>query len=315
MITRGARVLLTGTLAVDHIGHYAGEFAELPRHPGINLAVQLSGIERRFGGCAMNIAYTLRLLGHRPAPFVLVGQDCDADYLAHLRAIDLDTSGVRRLDAPHGARAFVFTDRQGNQFTAFFGGPPPPADFAARLEAFVRTGFDYAVLAPDVPDNMIAAAKALRAQGVPFLTDPGQNITDFSSAAARQLVGLSTAVIVNAFEHDTLRDMVGDALDALDLLVVTEGAQGARWRCGTVDQGRQPAAPAKVVDPTGCGDAWRGGFVHARLLGADLAAAARAGATVAGVALEVVGTQNHRRDDIARRHRAAWGEPFPAVAA
>lgn len=306
------RVLITGTLAIDHIGYYPGAFSALPRHPGINLSVQLARVERRFGGCAMNIAYTLKRLGDEPVPFVFVGADYDDAYAAHLRALGMDTSGIIRADAPYSAQAFVFTDRDGNQFTAFFGGPGAGADLAERLARFVGTGaFAHALLAPDVPAKMIAAAEVLREHGVPFLTDPGQNITDFTTADAAALVRLSTAVIVNEFEHETLRGMVGDALDRLDLLVVTRGARGVWWR--TRDgEGEAPAVAAAVVDPTGCGDAFRGGFLHARLRGAPLRVAARAGAVTAAAALEVVGTQRHGCDDFAERYRAAWGEDFPA---
>ena len=307
-----ARVLVTGTLAIDHIGRYPGAFSALPRHRGINLSVQLERIERRFGGCAMNVAYTLRRLGHDPAPFVFAGRDCD-DYAAHLDALGMDTSGIHRTQAPYSAHAFVFTDREGNQFTAFYGGPPRAADWADGLARFVERGrFVHALLAPDLPANMIAAAKVLTARGVPFLTDPGQNITDFEAADARRLVGLSTTVFVNEFEHETLRGMAGDALRELDTLVVTRGERGVFWRSRAEGEGEERAAPATVADPTGCGDAFRGGFLHARLLGASLQVAARAGAVTAAMALEVVGTQLHRCDDFRERYRQAWGQDFPA---
>ena len=304
------RVLVTGTLAIDHIGHYPGAFAELPRHRGINLSVHLDRVDRRFGGCAMNIAYTLKALGDDPAPFVFVGEDFDAEYAAHLEALGMDVSGVNRTPAPYCAHAFVFTDRQDNQFTAFFGGPAWTPDAARRLGRFVADGrFAFAVLAPDVPANMIAAAQVMRASNIPFLTDPGQNITDFPADDAGRLVQESRAVIVNEFEHETLRRMVGDgALAALDLLVVTQGEHGACWRSRTEGRGHEPALVAEVVDPTGCGDAFRGGFVHARLRGASVRVAVRAGNVAAADALRSIGTQTHRYDDFAKSYQAAWGE-------
>ena len=311
MPRKPARVLVVGTLAIDHIGRYPGAFSTLPRHPGINLSVQLAGIERRFGGCAMNIAYTLRRLGHDPAPFVFVGQDYDADYAAHLAALEMDVSGVQRAPAPYSSHAFVFTDGHGNQFTAFFGGPAQTAKCADRLARFVAGGgFVHAVLAPDAPANMIAAAEVVGAHGIPFLTDPGQNITDFAAQDAVRLVRLSDTVIVNEFEHETLRGLAGDALRRLRALVVTRGERGVFWRSRDEGDGEERAVATTAVDPTGAGDAFRGGFLHARLQGAPMRAAVRAGAVTAAMALEVVGTQVHRCDDFAARYRAAWREDF-----
>lgn len=301
------RVVLTGTLAIDYVAAYPGTFAELPRYPGINLAVQLGSIERRFGGCAMNIAYTLRLLGNAPAPFVYVGRDFDNEYAAHLKASGVDTSGIHVVDAPHSAHAFIFTDTDQNQFTGFFGGPGPTADFGTDLRRYAR-GFDYGILAPDLPANMIAAASALRDVGVPFLTDPGQNLTDFRADEAAELISLSTAVIVNEFEYLRLRDLVGDGMDGLDLVVVTEAERGARWHSKAEGDGREGAVRARIVDPTGCGDAFRGGFVHARLRGSPVSEAVRAGAVTAALVLETAGTQTHRCDAFAERYRASWGD-------
>ena len=316
-LPKPARILVTGTLAIDYVAAYPGVFSELPRHRGINLSVQLGSLERRFGGCAMNIAYTLRLLGNSPTPFVYTGRDFDNEYARHLAVCGLDTSGIHIVDAPYSAHAFIFTDAEQNQFTGFFGGPRPTEDFETELHKFAR-GFDFGVLAPDVPPNMVAAARALGECGVPFLTDPGQNLTDFGADDAAELVDLSTALIMNEFEYVRLRDLVGDRVDAAELVVVTEGERGARWRSQTEGDGRERAVEAQVVDPTGCGDAFRGGFVHARLRGSTVAEAVRAGAVTAAIVLESAGTQSHRCDSFAERFRRDWGEmphwlPDPAA--
>ena len=255
----------------------------------------------------MNIAYTLRLLGNDPAPFVYAGRDFGNDYATHLKARGIDTSGIHVVDAPHSAHAFIFTDAEQNQFTGFFGGPGSAEGFGTELRRFA-TGFDYGILAPDVPANMISAARALRDERVPFLTDPGQNLTDFQGDEAIELIDLSTAVIVNEFEYVRLRDLVGNRLNRLETLIVTEAERGARWVSTTEGSGRERAVAAHVVDPTGCGDAFRGGFVHARLHGARMAEAVRTGAVTAAIVLESAGTQRHRCDDLARRYRQAWGD-------
>ena len=253
----------------------------------------------------MNIAYTLKLLGDAPVPYVHVGRDFDSAYGTHLTALGMDTSGIQVTDAPHSAHAFIFTDREQNQFTGFFGGPPVTADFEERVGRFAR-GFDYAVLAPDLPEHMIPAARALRRVGVPFLTDPGQNLTDFEACDAEELTALSDAIVVNEFEYETLRGLAVRSLDAVDLVIVTEGERGARWRHRPDGDGHEPAVAARIVDPTGCGDAFRGGFVHARLRGAAVADAVRAGGVTAALALEASGTQSHRCDGFASRYRDAW---------
>ena len=290
------RILLTGTLAIDYVGEYPGTFSRLPKHEGINLSVQLARIERRFGGCAMNIAYTLKALGEEPTPFVFVGLDFDRDYARHLDAHRIDVSGVNLVEAPYSSHGFIFTDREQNQFTGFFGGPAAHHDLVGPLGEFVadRHGsnrrFEYALLAPDIPSNMIAAAETMRAAGIPFLTDPGQNLTDFDADGARELVALSRAIVVNEYEHDTLRELVGEALDDVDLLLVTEGERGTRWVSRTGGAGRERAVTANVVDSTGCGDAFRAGYLHAFLRGADIRTAVRAGGVTAALVLETRGT-------------------------
>lgn len=278
----------------------------MPRHRGINLAIQLESIERRFGGCAMNIAYTLALLGNDPVPFVYVGQDFDNAYAKHLEACGVDTSGIHVLDAPHSAHAFIFTDTGQNQFTGFFGGPGPTAEFGPELRSRAN-GFEFGVLAPDLPGNMLTAAMALREAGVPFLTDPGQNLTDFGADEATELVARSSAVIVNEFEYVRLRDLVGDRLNGLDLVVVTEAERGARWHSKSEGDGRERAVAARIVDPTGCGDGFRAGFVHARLRGSTVWEAVRAGAVTAAMVLETAGTQTHNCENFAERFRHSWG--------
>ena len=258
----------------------------------------------------MNIAYTLKLLGQDPVPFVFVARELDADYAAHLDALRIDVSGINAVDAPYSSHGFVFTDREHNQFTAFFGGPAADAqDFAPSLRRFAAArAFAYAIIAPDLPANMIAAASAAQACGIPFLTDPGQNLTDFTAADASELLRLSHALIVNEYEYATLQRMVGTALNDLELLVVTQGERGAFWRSATEGEGRQPAVAATVVDPTGCGDAFRAGFVNARLRGANLRDAVRAGGVAAAIVLETAGCQAHRCDDFDARYRYAWRE-------
>ena len=301
-----SRVLVTGTLAIDYVADYAGRFSQLPRHPGVNLSIQLDRISRRFGGCAMNIAYGLHRLGQDAVPFVFVGEDYGEDYRSHLVRLGIDQSGIKRLpDAGYSSHAFVFTDAGGNQFTGFFPGPARVGDFAERLSSFVEDGSpDYAVLAPDIAQNMIDAARVMRTRGVPFLCDPGQGLTDFSVRETRDLVALSDALIVNQYELETVKAKCEKVLQAPEYVVVTTGASGSY--CGDIVV---PAVPATAVkDPTGCGDAYRTGFVDALLRGATMRDAMRAGACAATINIEHEGTQAHDFGDYARRYRESWND-------
>lgn len=304
-----ARILVTGTLAIDYAATYPRTFAGLPRHDGINLSIHLHSIRRDFGGCAMNIAYSLALLGQEPSPFAFVGRDYQPDYAHHLDALGIDTGGIAMLEEAHSSHAFVITDAGQNQFTGFYPGPARSPDFARRLHAFASRGFDYAVLAPDVPENMVDAAGVMVDLGIPFLTDPGQGLTDFMAKDSARLTALSSTVILNEYEHRTLQNHVGDGLDGLDRLIVTLGSAGAIWFERGREAGSVPAVAIEdVADPTGCGDAFRAGFVDALLRGAEMQGAMRAGALTAAISLTAPGPQRHSLDDYAARYVQSWGE-------
>ena len=304
-----ARILVTGTLAIDYAAIYPRTFAGLPRHDGINLSIHLGQIRRDFGGCAMNITYSLALLGQEPSPFAFVGRDYQPDYANHLAALGMDTSGITTLDEAHSSHAFVITDANQNQFTGFYPGPARSQDFLPQLREFAERGFDYAVLAPDVPQHMVDAAGVMVELGIPFLCDPGQGLTDFQPSDSKRLMERSSNVILNEYEHRTLQGHVGDALAELDCLIVTLASAGAVWFERGHEAGRVPVvAIDDATDPTGCGDAFRAGFVDARLRGGGMLDAMRAGTLTAAISLTAPGPQRHSFDDYATRYANAWGE-------
>ena len=269
------------------------------------MSIHLDAIDRRFGGCAANIAYNLKLLGHDPVPFVFVGRDLDVDYATHLTDLGIDQSGiVRNPSELYSSHAFIFTDTGGNQFTGFYPGPARSPDFEQRLRALLQSGFDYAIIAPDVPANMISAASVLREHGVAFLGDPGQGVTDFEPADCERFVSLTSEMIVNQFEHDTFERWA--SLETLETLVVTHGVDGASWRSAGVLGKESAVSASSEVDPTGCGDAFRAGWVHAHLAGGSLRDCARSGATVATINLESTGSQAHTLSNYRRRYEDAW---------
>jgi len=313
-----SRILVCGTLAIDWLSRYPGHFSSLPTGTHLNFSMQIGDLSRTFGGCAMNICYSLKLLGDEAFPFVVVGRDYREGYDTHLRRLGIDASGIRVLEREaYSAHAFIFTDLEGNQLTGFYSGPSDQPDERERLERFVSVHRpDYAVLAPDVAPKFLAAAATLRALGTPFLADPGQNLTDFTADETQVLIEAVQQLIVNQYEWQTIQQRLGARADelsrGLDWVVITHGARGAEWRPRAGDPVSVPAVPARrVVDPTGCGDAFRAGFVHAHARGADMTTALRCGALSATINLETHGAQAHDFTEFRTRFRETCGSDLP----
>ena len=254
----------------------------------------------------MNIAYSLKLLGHDVVPFVFVGKDFDKDYQEHLNILEIDQSGIHMFDdSEYSSKCFIFTDPEGNQFTGFYPGPARIPKFEKRLENFINQTFDYAIIAPDIPENMIDTARVLTHKKIPFLGDPGQGVTDFTPSQCADFISVNNELILNAFEFDTLSETTD--LDRLSTLVVTNGKNETRWF--GIDPGAEKPIPTKIPkDPTGCGDAFRAGWVHARLSGASIRDSVRLGAVLATINMESTGSQSHSIQNLDDRYLAAWKE-------
>ena len=260
----------------------------------------------------MNIAYSLQQLRDNVLPFVMVGRTLDTDYLHHIEAIGVDQRGIINVyEWPQSSHGFIFTDREGNQFTSFYAGPATVPDYRHRLNLFLDeygNEIRFAVLAPDGPRNMIDAAQLLNERSIPFMTDPGQGLSDFTSEECCELIRESRIVLVNQFEHEFLERNVGNLAMQLDALITTYGRDGVQW----VEHGEtgceRAVVPQKVVDPTGCGDAFRAGFVHAHLAAAPLRDCARCGTLTASINIEHKGCQSHSLEQFAKRYLAEWDE-------
>ena len=263
----------------------------------------------------MNIAYNLSQLGDHAIPFVMCGSYLDSAYREHVQDSNIDSRGITSLDEwSQSSHGFIFTDNEQNQFTAFFSGPAETPDYEPRLDKFLNTVKDeiaFAILAPDLPRNMIAVASRLNDLSIPFLCDPGQQISDFSDTDCRELVEVSQLMIGNTYEIARLRSAVSNLDDCLEGLITTRGAKGAEWSVG--DQtGLEPSAtPAKLVDPTGCGDAFRAGVTHAHIHGASWKDAVRCGCTVASIKMAMPGSQSHDLSQFAQSFKRDWGYSPP----
>lgn len=292
-------VLICGSLAFDTIMTFEGRFAEqiLPDQLHIlNVSFLVPSLRRDFGGCAGNIAYSLRQLGGEPLPMAMLGSD-GADYLVRLKELGISTAHVGQTHDTYTAQAMIMTDRDNNQITAFHPGAMMQAH-VNRIEprADVRLG----IVAPDGRDAMLEHAAQFVAADIPFVFDPGQGLPMFSGTELSRFVEQATWVTVNDYEGKMLCDRTGwscaDISRKVKGLVVTLGAQGCEvWIDG--EKTVVPAVqPAQVVDPTGCGDAWRGALLFGLERGWPLVRCAELGNRVGALKIAQRGPQNYRLD-------------------
>ena len=288
--------LICGSLAFDTIMGFEGQFAQqiLPEQLHIlNVSFLVPTLRRDFGGCAGNIAYAMRQLGGVPLPVAAVGND-GADYLERLRQLDNSTEFVRQESSTYTAQAMIMTDRANNQITAFHPGAMSLAH-QTRIEA--RADVRLGIISPDGRDAMLEHAEQFHAAGIPFVFDPGQGLPMFNGDELARFVELATWVTVNDYEGRMLCDRMGIELDALSRrvqgLVVTLGGEG----CDVWVNGERthvpPVSPAEVLDPTGCGDAWRGAMLFGLEQGWPLARCAALGNQLGALKIASRGPQNY----------------------
>lgn len=291
--------LICGSLAFDTIMSFEGRFAEqiLPDQLHIlNVSFLVPSLRRDFGGCAGNIAYAMRQLGGTPLPVATLGND-GGDYLARLRQLGVSTEFVRTIDDTYTAQAMIMTDRDNNQITAFHPGAMMQAH---RTRIAAHDGVRLGIISPDGRDAMLQHAEQFRAAGIPFVFDPGQGLPMFNGDELAHFVELATWVTVNDYEGRMLCDRMGIELDELSRrvqgLVVTLGGEGCDiWEAG-VRTRVPPVQAASVVDPTGCGDAWRGALLHGLEQGWPLARCAALGNRLGALKIASRGPQNYQVD-------------------
>ena len=303
-------VLVVGTLAIDYIGSYAGSFGSLKEVDELNISLTLDQLESSYGGCAINISVRLRKLGHRVLPFALTGEILDPGYRAHLSTIGVSLDGLIALpDFQLSSQCFIVTDADGNQFTSFYPGPSRSNQYRSLLEQFVQQhahAIDCVVLAPDIGINMVSAIEICKKYDLPFMSDPGQCLNDFTDAQTQFLVDQSSVVCVNRHEFELLRTRVRN-FESIPVLVKTLGENGVKVIQASKSQQVAAVQPGRTVDPTGCGDAFRAGLVHGRLLGYQWTDACKIATTLASIAIEHHGTQTYSSDELDNRVQRHWG--------
>ncbi len=291
--------LICGSLAFDTIMTFEGRFAEqiLPDQLHIlNVSFLVPSLRRDFGGCAGNIAYSLKLLGGDPVPMAMLGSDGD-EYQRRLQALGISTRHIGQVQETYTAQAMIMTDRDNNQITAFHPGAMMQAH-QNRIEA--DPSIKLAIVAPDGRDAMIQHAEQLVAAAIPFVFDPGQGLPMFGGDDLARFVEQATWVTVNDYEGKMLCERTGWSLAELsrkvDGLVVTLGAEGCEVWIGGEKTLVPPVKARDVVDPTGCGDAWRGALLFGLERGWSLERCAQLGNRVGALKIAQRGPQNYALD-------------------
>ncbi|MBN1287514.1 MAG: carbohydrate kinase family protein [Anaerolineae bacterium] len=292
-------IVITGSIAFDYLMTFPGRFKEhlIPdKLDRVSLSFLVDHLDKHFGGIAPNIAYTLALLGERPRVLGTAGKDFD-EYRAWLETAGVDTSAVIQLDDVYTASFFANTDLDNNQIASFYAGAMARARDYTLAKTLVRMP-DLVVISPNDPQAMTTIAGECREHGVRYLFDPSQQVLRLDKDFLCSGISGAYILICNEYEFELISQKTGldrDAmLDHVAVLVVTLGDQGSVIYTGG-DACRVPVAPvARIADPTGVGDAYRGGFLKGVAAGWPWELCGQVGAVCAAYVLEQVGTQNHR---------------------
>lgn len=306
------RTLICGSLAYDTIMVFHDQFKNhiLPDQIHIlNVAFLVPDMRREFGGCAGNIAYNMKLLGGEPVIMATVGDDF-TPYAERLKAMGFDCSLIHRVANTFTAQAFITTDLDDNQITAFH---PGAMNFAQQNKVSLAENIKLGIVSPDGRQGMLEHARQFAEAGIPFIFDPGQGLPMFNGEELLDFIRQAEYLTCNDYEARLLQERTGLSLEQmarqLRALVVTLGAQGSRiYADGRIHD--IPVARAQaVVDPTGCGDAYRAGLMTGMLKGMDWPTSGRLAGLLGAIKIASRGGQNHTLswDEIASRFQAEYG--------
>jgi adenosine kinase len=287
--------LICGSLAFDTIMNFHGRFADqiLPDQLHIlNVSFLVPQLRRDFGGCAGNIAYSLKQLGGTPLPMAALGTD-GAGYLARMHELGISTEFIREVKESYTAQAMIMTDADNNQITAFH---PGAMSHAHEVKVAARADIKLGIVAPDGREAMLQHARQFREAGIPFVFDPGQGLPMFDGKELAGFIEAATWVTVNDYEGKMLSERTGWSSEEISRrvegLVVTLGEHGCEVWVGGEKTHVPGVRAADVVDPTGCGDAWRGALLFGLEQGWDLTECAALGNRVGALKIASRGPQN-----------------------
>ena len=292
------KLIVTGSIAFDYLMSFPGKFTEhlLPEHmQRVSLSFLVDSMDKRRGGCAPNIAYTLALLGERPFLMATAGQDF-TDYGAWLAAAGVDLSLVKVVGDKFTASFFCSTDLANNQIASFYTGAMANAG-ELSFRTVANAADALAIISPNDPEAMVQYAEECSTLGLRYIWDPGQQCARMDGPQLRDGIEGAEIVVCNDYEFELIRQKTGmgeaDVLGVAKALIITRGEHGSSvlTRDGRTDVAAVP--PDRIVDPTGVGDAFRGGLMKGLAMGRPLAQSARLGSVAATWALEHLGGQSH----------------------
>jgi adenosine kinase len=293
----GKKALICGSIAWDTIMVFKDRFTNhiLPdKIHRLNVSFLVPELRREFGGCAGNIAYNLKLLGDPGYPMATVGRDF-APYQEWMAQNGVPADYIRVIETEHTAQGFVTTDLDDNQIWAFHPGAMQHAHANKVSDAKDVT---IGIVAPDGRDGMIQHAEQFAAADIPFIFDPGQGLPMFGGDDIARFVDQATWVAVNDYEWGLIQQKTGwtvkDVTQRVKALIITRGASGSVIHTPQGDIEIACAKPKSVVDPTGCGDAYRAGLLHGLLHGLDWRTTGQIASLMGAIKIECLGTQNHR---------------------
>ncbi len=304
--------LICGSLAFDKIMQYNGRFGETllaDQLHKVNVSFLVPTLRTEYGGCSANIAYNLKMLGGDPLIMATIGQD-GGEYLERFAQLGIATRAIRKIGHAYTAQCFVTADLDNNQINAFH---PGAMQFSHENNVADVGPLRVAIIAPDGRDGMLKHAKDCAAQNVPFMFDPGQQLPMFSGEELIAFINDATYVAANDYEFEMLMDRTGltlpDIAGRLEALIVTRGEKGSEIYARG-ERHEIPCVPAvAVVDPTGCGDAFRAGLLHGIVKGYDWPTTGRLASLMGSIKIAHQGGQNHTATaaEIADKFEAAFG--------
>ena len=307
------RTLICGSLAFDTIMVFPDRFARhiLPDQTHmLSVSFQISDMRREWGGCAGNIGYNLQALGGEPVVMGALGSDGES-YRERLRELGIAIDGVRVIDDAYTAQAFIITDHDDNQITAFHPGAMNRSQLN-RVDDMSDIGLG--IVSPDGKEGMQQHAAQFAALRIPFVFDPGQGLPLFTGDELARIIESATYLTVNDYEAKLLSERTGwsiaEMAERLDALVVTLGGEGSIIHADGATYTIPAVAPTALVDPTGCGDAYRAGLLYGIAQRWDWQSTGNLASVMGSIKIACRGGQNHRidRDVVAARYRQAFGE-------
>jgi len=308
--------LICGSMAYDTIMVFHDRFKNhiLPDKVHIlNVSFLVPELRREFGGCAGNIAYNLKLLGEEPLPMATVGQDFQS-YQKWMGNCGISTEFIHELTESYTAQAYITTDMDDNQITAFH---PGAMSFSQEQRIPVDREISIGMVSPDGKDGMQQHAEQFADAGIPFIFDPGQGMPMFNGDELNGFLELATWVTLNDYEAQLMQERTGLAPNQIsqggvDAVIVTRGSKGSQIYTDEQCIDIATAKPNQVTDPTGCGDAYRAGLLYGMMHELDWVTTGRIASLIGAIKVETDGTQNHKfsADEFRERFVENYGYQF-----